>query len=810
MSLAILTVLLLTAGDADPSREKAVALLESRCGSCHGSDKQKGGLRLDSRAALMKGGETGVAVVPGDPDRSLLVQAVRQTSGDLRMPPKEKLTADQVELLVRWVREGAVWPEPTSARAASGPLGDAWTDPRNPIVRLFGGKRLDLWSLRKAVRPEPPPVREASRVRTPVDRFIFAALDRARLAPSPEADRQTLIRRVTLDLTGLPPTPEEIRAFEEDAAPDAYEALVDRLLASPRYGERWARHWLDVVRYADSNGFERDEFQPQIYRYRDYVIRAFNSDKPYDVFIREQLAGDEMVTGPPRDAADVDRLVATGYLRLGPYDSTGSIFEENAKNRNELMTDLANTTGSAFLGLTVSCANCHDHKYDPISQADHFRLRAFFSGLKRVDDAAIDLAPVHEQILEHNRRVEARVKEYEAEAADVLAPVRQSMKPKIEDKEVVRKLPSADRKRYDELQKTIAAEKADRRESTRAMIGRDSSAKPPATPIFYQGDFTQPREEVPPGFLSALDPNPAAIEPPRGLDSSGRRTALAAWIASPGNPLTARVLVNRLWLHHFGKGLVSTPNDFGMSGARPTDPALLDWLASELTSNGWSLKHLHRVILRSSTYRQVSRDDPAGRAVDPDNRLLWRQNVRRLEAEATRDAVLAVSGLLLPKDAGAPVWPPVPQDLLDAQPGILETHSDKAAQDRLQGWYAESAEKSDVRSIFLVQKRALGTPFLLPFDLPDPTVSCGRRDCTTVAPQALQLLNSPFAERAAVAFARRVEREGGGVERAVRLALGRPPTEEESRLGREVAGRRGVLADWCRVLLNLNEFVYVD
>jgi hypothetical protein len=975
----------------DHFNNRVLPLLQARCISCHGPDKQKGGLRLDSRAALLKGGETGPALDLQNPEASLLLQAVRHAQGDLKMPPKEKLTAEEIGALGRWIREGATWPDPAnvlfeddeisaegegtsrlstddryagssallvttqrscpsvpgwSFRVAEHPkagevryarfawkkrgggaiffelanrgkwrsqtetnlawvagpnttgwgalsvapeapsgwsvvtrdlwkdrgswadlvvtgfcltavdggealvdsvilgptiesldayrpnrvvpsgatrLGDAWSDPRNPIVRIFQGKRLDLWSLRKIVPPQA----------STIDELVQASLAKAGLSLSPQADLRTLIRRVTVDLTGLPPTPEELEETD-------YAKVVDRLLASPRYGERWARHWMDVVRYADTQGFERDELQPLLWRYRDYLIRSFNSDKPYDEFIREQIAGDELVPGAPKDARDVDRLIATGYLRLGPYDSTGSIFEENAKNRNELMTDLANTTGSAFLGLTIACANCHDHKFDPVSQADHFRLRAFFAGVKRQDDTAIDLAPVQDEIRAHNAGIDAQVKELEKQVSEILEPVRKAIlekrraeipaeilplldlekekqtkeikekikpfadKLKLDEKELVKALPEADRKRQEALLKEIEKAKAGRRETTKAMTMREAGGKPPATHLFYQGDFTQPREEISAGFLSALDPNPAA---------DGHRSTLASWIVSPKNPLTARVIVNRVWQHHFGRGIVATPNDFGFSGVRPTHPELLDWLASEFVAKGWSLKTLHRMILLSATYRQTSKENAEGKRVDPDNRLFWRQNLRRMDAEATRDAMLVVSGLLLPKDSGEPVWPPVPQDMLDAQPGILETKSDKAAKDRLQGWFTDPVEKADVRSIFLIQKRALGVPFLQPFDLPDMNVSCGRRDCTTVAPQALQLLNSAFAERTALAFAKRVEKEAGEdgrVERALRLALGRGATAAEVRLGRSVVERRGALVDWCRVLLNVNEFVYLD
>ena len=749
--LLLIAGVLAFSGDADVERVRV--LLETRCLSCHGPEKQKGGLRVDSREALLKGGESGPAAVSGDPDHSLILQAVRHAAGDLKMPPKEKLHPDQIELLSQWVKSGMSWSKAAAPGDSASKVGSAWTDPRNPIVRLFDGKRLDLWSLKPVLKPS----RE-----TGIDGFIGAALRRQELTPSPSADPRTLIRRVTFDLTGLPPTAEEIRDYLRH--PD-YEKLVDRLLASPHYGERAARLWMDVVRYADSNGFERDEFLSEHYRYRDYLIRAFNADKPFDDFIREQIAGDEMLSGPPRDEADVDRLIATGYLRMGPYDSTGSIFEENAKNQNELMADLANTTGSAFLGLTMACSNCHDHKYDPISQADHFRLRAFFAGLKRQDDTPIDLEVVQQEIRAKNAPIEARIKALEEAKGD---------------------------------KKEIAGLRATLQPFTTAMTAR-SSKDIPATRVFYQGDFTQPREEVLPGFLSVLDPAPATIL------AAGRRSTLAAWIASPGNPLTARVIVNRVWQQHFGRGIVATPSDFGFSGVRPSHPELLDALASSFVAEGWSLKKLHRRILLSATYRQASLDDPSRRRKDPENILLWKQNVRRLDAESTRDALLAVSGALLPKDSGSPVWPPVADEILDAQPGILETHSDQAARDRKQAWYTSPAEQVDVRSVFLVQKRALQLPFLQPFDLPDPMVSCGRRNCTTVAPQALQLLNSGFSTRLAETFAKRVEGEADPFGSALFRALGREATPKERELGR----RLGLVA-WCRVLLNLNEFVYVD
>ena len=1040
-------------------------LLQSKCVSCHGPEEQEGGLRLDSQAAVLKGGDSGPAVVAGDPAASLLLKAVRHTAGDkLKMPPKETLGAAEMAALERWAADGAVWVEPPvvlfedEAEVAAGltegsgpparvvaddkyagtsallaapqrfalrvpgwrfpiaenpgpgqyrylrfawkkrgggggmifevpndgqwrpqtqtngawsagpnrsgwgaislsdaapsewtvvtrdlwadggdwgkdtghwpltgislsslgadgtglagealidsvilgptvesldaykpgrgilatkparPLGDAWADPENPITRLFKGERLDLWSLKKPAPAEPPGVRaenEAS-VKTPVDRFILAALEAKGLKPSPEADPRVLVRRLYFDLTGLPPTPEEVAAFVADDSPGAYDRLVERLLASPRYGERWGRYWLDVVRYADTNGFERDEFRPNTFRYRDYVIRSFNADKPYDQFIREQLAGDELLADPARPATpeEADKVIATGFLRLGQYDSTGSIFQEDEKGRDQLMADLANTTGSALLGLTMSCANCHDHKYDPISQADHFRLRAFFAAVQPRDDIPAEPPAAQAEIDRHNAAVDAQVAEVQRRIAELLAPAKEKiagerraalptdiqallkteeaardeatkerLKPHLEalnvsDGDAAGALGAAEKTRHDELNAKAVALIGRKRAPATALAVTDSGRAAPATHLFYQGDFTQPRDEVQPGFLSVLDPNPAAIPPPStgNAKTSDRRSALAAWVASADNPLTARVMVNRIWQGHFGTGLVATPNDFGYSGTRPSNPPLLDWLAGEFVRSGWSVKHMHRLIVRSAAYRQISTEDPARKALDPENVLLWRQNIRRHDAEALRDSVLAVSGLLLPDDAGPPRWPPVAAELLDAQPAILETHSDEGARKRLQGWYADPIERTFVRSVFLVQKRSLAVPFLQPFDLPETTVSCARRSTTTVAPQSLTLLNNEFTLRAARAFAGRVRKDAGDdpakqAERAVWLALSRPPDAEEKAVAADLLARhaklhaerpedakeqptetpeRAALTDLCRMLLNLNEFVYVD
>ena len=692
---------------------------------------------------------------------------------------------------------------------------NAMSDPRNPIRKLFRGERLDLWSLKA-------PDWKSFDKNASIDSLVRRRCKKAGIEPSPEADRRTLIRRLSFDLIGLPPTMKEVERFIGEDSPDAYENLVDRLLASPRYGERQARLWLDVVRYADTQGYERDEFRPLMWKYRDYVVKSFNRDKPFDHFVREQLAGDELVAGPPKNEEEADALIATGYLRLGQWDSTASIFQEDDRLRAEQMADLTNTTASAFLGLTMSCCQCHDHKYDPLSQADHYRLRAFFSGVEAEDELVVELP---EKLAEIRRRNETLDKRMEA------LKKKESELKEEKDEEGLARI----EKEKENLEKK-------RVKPSFATGASDSGSSTPVTRVFYQGDFRAPREEVFPGFVSVLHPGPAKVTQPRD-DTSGRRLALADWIASPENPWTARVIVNRIWQQHFDRGLVETPNDFGLAGAKPTHPDLLDWLALQFVRDGWSIKELHRKIVTSATYRQSSSIPPRKGGSpsphahpDPENTLLWRQNLRRLDAETLRDSLLAVSGLLKTKNAGKPLWPEVQEDLLKAQPSILEALEGKDG-GRMQGWYPDPKNPADVRSLYLVRKRSLPIPFLQAFDLPGTTVSCGRRDTTIVAPQALMLLNSPSAVRYAKAFSKRVAglTDDAGfndaanavktVKTVFRLGLQRDPAPDESRLARDLLARhmlkrrekrdepearRLALADLCRAVLNLNEFIYID
>jgi mono/diheme cytochrome c family protein len=823
--------------------ERAGAILRAKCLICHGAEVQEGGLRLDSAEAASIGGELGPAWVAGDVENSLIVRAIRFDDPDLQMPPGQKLSDSEIDTLEWWVRSGSAWPASSFDESGDdeSDIGDAFTDPRNPIRKRFGGQRLDLWSLVAPKRREVPERSDhradvisehsdAVRSDHPVDAFIIDRLSSIGLTLAPPADRRTLIRRVTFDLTGLPPTVQEVCDFLADRSSDAYEKLVDRLLASPRYGERQARLWLDLVRYADTNGYERDEYRPLAWRYRDYVIRSFNNDKPFDRFIIEQLAGDESVDGLPESDDEADALIATGYLRLGQWDSTASIFEEEDRLRSEFLADLTNTTASAFLGMTMSCCQCHDHKYDPLSQADHFRLRAFFAGVTPQDDLIIDQADEVERIDAHNEAIEAQIETLRAERDQI-------------DKDS-----ETDKPRYEDLENRIAAFEAMKRQPNRTLGAGESGEAIEETCVLYQGDYLSPREAVEPGFPEVLYPGPASVRPPREA-TSGRRTALAEWIASPSNPWTGRVIVNRIWQQHFGTGLVVTANDFGYTGTPPTHPELLDHLAIVLVESGWSIKRLHRMIVTSRTYRQSSQTaaaSTAGELSDADNRLYWRHNVRRLDAETIRDSLLAVTGLLLPYDSGKPLWPAVADELLKAQPSILEAEANDDG-GRMQGWYTDAEEKTDVRSVFLVRKRCMPIPFLQAFDLPDTTVSCARRDTTVVAPQSLVMMNSPSAVRYATALADSllastephslgdpVGRSAASVDAspeeslvvaAFWRALSREPDGDEIRLASELlsshcahyrsAGhgdesRRLAWVDLCRAILNVNEFLYID
>jgi hypothetical protein len=689
------------------------------------------------------------------------------------------------------------------------------------------------WAFVPPTRPAVPWVRETAWVRNPIDAFVLARLEADGLRHGPEADRATLLRRLSFDLTGLPPSPEEIDAFLADRSPDAYERQVERLLASPQYGERWAQHWLDLARYADSDGFEFDQARPDAWRYRDWVVEALNADMPYDAFVRRQLAGDEV---EPDDPAS---FVATGFNRC--YPDMVDLNDQGLRRQNAL-NDITETTGLVFLGLTIGCARCHDHKFDPIRLSDFYRLQAFFTPARFRDDYPI-ASPARRA--EYERRVAAWRADLARVQADLIrleAPARSKLAPglpRTATDEVVAAFQKEEAERSPQevqlLYETLSHDKRVKAKALEAELGPDKvreradllarlegarkaappplphargldEAGPEAPPTFLlrRGEYGAKGPEVTPAFPAVLAGGEEARITPT-TRSTGRRTALADWLVRPDHPLTARVMVNRVWQHHFGRGLVATPSDFGVMGEPPSHPELLDWLATEFVARGWSLKALHRLMLTSASYRQSSRPDPAARAADPDGALLWRHARQRLDGEAIRDALLAASGLLNPAMAGPCVFPELPAELTKL--------SSKGA-----AWpVSPRAEDRDRRSLYVFTRRNLRYPFFEAFDRPDTNASCPRRPVTTIAPQALSLLNGKLALDAARALAARVAREAGPaadarVERAYLLALGRRPDDEERKLAGPFLRRGGDrgLVDFCLALLNTNEFIYID
>jgi hypothetical protein len=803
-------------------------LLADNCYSCHGPKKQKGGLRLDSRETVLRGGESGPAAVPGKPAESPLVEAINYAG--LEMPPTGKLADSKIAVLTRWVALGMPWPAGAKPESAAEVDETASPVAGVPTRTKAGIDAADhaFWSfqpLRDVPAPETPADRRAGAEawldwpRTTIDRFILNAMLDHGLVPSAEADRRTLIRRLTFDLTGLPPTIEEIENFVADPNPDAYERLVDRLLGSPRYGERWARHWLDLVRYADSDGHRQDAYRPDAWRYRDYVVRSFNTDTPYDRFVAEQLAGDEL------DPEDPELRVAAGYLRLGTYEYN----QRNVRGQwAEILNDITDVTGEVFLGLSIGCARCHDHKFDPILQKDYYRLQAFFTPLLPRDD--LDLSTrasrsEYETALAAWERATAALRDElakiekphrETAAMHAIAIFPDDMRP-IFAKPESRRTPlerqlfalAYRQVAYEQDHLTVKGPDKARWEAVRKELKRFDSLKPAppdsvmtvtdvgptAPPTVIAGD--RRREPIAPGFLSVVDPSPAPIEKsPAAPDSTGRRLTLARWIGRPDNMLSTRVVVNRIWQYHFGTGIVSTSSDFGRLGEAPSHPELLDHLASAFVGAGWSFKSMHRAIVTSSVYRQSSVPISASPGViDPANRWLSHFPSRRLDAEEIRDSALAISGDLDPVLGG---------------PG--------------------PARSSSRRSIDSRMIRNAPDPVLTAFDSPDGSVPISLRITTTTPTQALLLLNGEWMLARSQAMAGRLERlvpdiadRPARIGMAYRLAFGREPEPDEIHdavefLDRQevLAGKsiakpaRAALADLCHTLLNSNEFLYVE
>jgi hypothetical protein len=810
------------ADDAEATFElKIRPVLAGTCFPCHGGKKTGGGLRVDSRAALLKGGERGPAIVPGDPDGSLLVRAIAYQHEEVKMPPSRRLPEATASDFADWVRRGAPWPESPG--------------------QGFAAQR--HWAF-EPVRSVEPPEDPSGWAEGPIDRFVAAKWRAAGLRPVAPADRRTLIRRVTLDLTGLPPSPEDVAAFLADDSPEAYPKLVDRLLASPRYGERWGRHWMDVARYADTAGDNADYPIPEARLYRDYIIDSFNEDKPYDQFVREQVAGDLLAEAGPRDCY-AERVVATGFLALSRRYATAP-----EELWHLTLEDAIETTGRAFLALTLRCARCHDHKFDPVTTRDYYALygifastkfpyagseefaskgfpRAHFRPLLPPVEAAPRLKAYEQKIL--GLQAEIRRVEREGPAARRVAelnPTIEALAKAIGDLERVGQDPkpfkghlASLRRRRDEangrLQATLNPLRTALRELQRPGLPPDlpgayavGDGRPADVAVHLKGD---------PGQLGPVARRGApAFLAGRGLlaipEGSSGRLQLAEWLTRPDHPLTARVMVNRIWQHHFGRGLVATPSNFGLRGEEPTHPELLDWLAARFVAGGWSIKALHRLILRSKAYQLSSQFDAAAAAIDPANRLLWRFDRRRLDAEAIRDAMLAVAGRLDPGRPGPHPFPPI----------------------AAWGWTQHSPFKavypSRHRSVYLMSQRLQRHPYLALFDGPDPNHSTDVRTRATVPLQALYLMNNPFVREQAQGLARRLldatPDPCGRIGLAYELAWCRPPRPAEVEAGSaylrryaEELSRAGAPADrveleaWtslARVLITANEFLYVD
>jgi mono/diheme cytochrome c family protein len=779
-------------------------ILKANCFKCHGNGKPRGSLHLNSRAAVLTGGDTGPAVSLDRPDESLLLKAINYRDG-LEMPPKGKLPQKDIDTLTRWVKAGLPWTPGTATTQTPKHQGGAVTE-----------ESRNYWAYKPVQRPAVPAVKERAWVANPIDAFILARLEAKGLKPNPPAGRVALVRRAYYDLTGLPPTPEEVDAFVNDRSPRAYENLLDRLLASPHYGEKWGRHWLDLVRYAETNGYERDGPKPFAWRFRDYVIKSFNADKPYDRFVKEQLAGDEI------DRNDADAITATGYYRLGLWDDEPA---DPAQARADETDDIVATTAQVFLGMTMNCARCHDHKIDPIPQKDYYRLAAFFGDVRLFAESRNSAARAH--LTDVSPPQERAVYEGELRRRQDRMTELQGAMRKIED-EAIRKMPAADQRAAEgagrpqvlrKLRRFLTAEQSATYRKLReefialrrkpnpshglALSVNECLVTPPPTHVLIRGSPHSPGVKVEPGFPTVLARSaPTIPAPARGARSSGRRSVLAKWIVSRDNPTTARVLANRLWQHHFGRGIVTSTNDFGKFGTPPTHPELLNWLADELMRGGWKLKRMHKLLMMSNTYRMSSAGSAAGLKADPDNALFWRFNLRRLTAEEVRDSILAVSGRLNLKMGGPSIYPPIPREVLAGQsvPG--------------QGWHTSPPAEAARRSVYVHVKRSLLVPVLSQHDQADTDSSCPVRYTTTVPTQALGMLNGQFTNEQAAAFARRLEREAPGdlekqVRRAIRLSTGRVPTDSEVKKDAAFTRASG-LRQYCLLILNTNEFIYLD
>ena len=820
-----------TEGSEAPSPEaieffekKIRPVLVATCYDCHSEDSVESGLRVDSLAGLLRGGTRGPALVPGRPEASLLISAVNH--GELlQMPPKDKLSVQQLQDLSAWVKMGAPWPGATATEVTSDSLaGGSGT---------ITAEDLDYWSFRPVVRPAVPAVQRASWIRNPVDAFILAGLEAKNLTPAPPASRRTLIRRATFDLTGLPPTPEQVARFLADTRPDAFERLIERLLASPAYGERWGRHWLDVARYADSNGMDENLAFVSAFRYRDYVINAFNEDLPFNRFVHEQLAGDLLPAAPGETPQQYyRRLTATGFLSIGPKMLAD---DDPVKKQMDIIDEQLDTLSRAFMGMTLGCARCHDHKFDPIPTADYYALAGILKSTKTMEYMGV-VATWHEYTLlpeEEQQRVAEIDKQLKAldDRLNKLKKRRNELREK--QKQQKKNQPAAEQPAEEaspgdekdpgppSLQEQLAEVQqqlqtltqkrnelaATRPDVPRAMGVREGSVE--NVRIHLRGSHLTLGREEPRHFLQLA----AGVNQPLPDDNSSGRLELARWLTDPAHPLTSRVIVNRIWQWHFGEGLVRTPDNFGRTGETPSHPALLDWLATEMIRRDWSLKQLHRLLLTSSAWQMSTRYSEAAARVDPENRLLWRMNRRRLEAEEVRDSLLQLGGALTREMHG---------QLLDARARAYVTGTGSKV------WRYDFNR----RSVYLPVLRSAVYNVFQAFDFADPSVLNGRRATTTVTPQALFMMNSSLMADSSRGLADQLLALGeqapsaARIDRAFEITLCRQPSSgERQRFLEFLEAARAELTHsqtpaeeverlaWrslCRVLLASSEFVYVE
>ncbi len=805
-------------------QEQVRPILQQHCFECHGGQKKvQGGLRLTTHAGVIAGGESGPAVNLESVNSSRIMAAVNYDG--LEMPPSGRLSPAEIQRLRDWIVRGIPF-GPTEKDEADVPA-----DPTHE-KQAQDFRAADHWSLLPVRRAPLPVVARMAWSSSPIDAWIRRRLEQVPLTPSGPADKVTLLRRATYDLTGLAPTPDAINDFLADPSDDAFDRVVDRLLSSPRYGEKWGRHWLDLVHYAETNSFERDGPKPEIWRYRDYVVTAFNEDRPYDQFMREQLAGDEMT---PKTLVS---MTATGYFRLGLWDDEAA---DPLQARYDELDDFVTTTSQVFMAMTLNCARCHDHKLDPISQSDYYRMLAFFQDIRSFQNEGAkgfspknyesplrdlldaDARRFHDETI---RRLQEAHDDLRAKMSALEDSARKQLPGGVKDdfQHEANRLPilrervgtvinADDLRQYEAWQEGVNEITERRSRMSPVLMTVKAISHPPATHIMVRGSPHNPGAQVEPGFPSPFQESAPGLSPvPADADSSGRRSTLVDWMTNTRHPLTARVMVNRLWQHHFGRGLVATPNDFGHAGDRPTHPELLDWLAHEFMQQGWDIKHMHRIMMLSNTYRQSSSPHTQGLATDPENQWLWRYRMRRLTSEEIRDGMLMVHGRLNLQIGGPSRYTTIPAE-------VLETQSQPGA-----GWQPSEPAQQARRSLYIHVKRSLAEPMLERFDAADTDNSCPVRFVTTQPTQALTMLNSNFVDGQAAAFADFLMQHDSmsrqdRLNLALRLAYSRPIDEQEVHRGdhlvqslREEQGldERTALKVFCLMVLNSNEFVYLD